>query len=56
MIIENGMKTLEIFGENRLDLLEKKQDHRDLMSDFDWEAKTKQGASKTLRVKHKSVA
>ena len=44
------MKILEIFGENRLDFIEKMQDHRDLMNDFDWAGKTKQRPCKILRV------
>ena len=42
------MKILEIFGENRLEFI-KKQDHRDLMNDFDWGGKTRQRSCKTLR-------
>ena len=44
------MKILEIFGENRLKFIEKSNDHRDLMNDFDCARKTKQPACKTLRV------
>ena len=44
------MEILEIFGENRLDFLEKKQDRRDLMNDSNWSGKNKQGACNILRV------
>ena len=47
------MKILEIFGENRLEFI-KKQDHRNLMNDFDWAGKTKQPTCKTLRVMTKN--
>ena len=48
------MKILEIFGENRLEFIEKCKIHRDLMNDFDWAGKTKQPSCKTLRVWTKS--
>ena len=47
MTIENGMKILDIFWRKAY---RKKQDHRDLMNDFDWAGKSKQPACKTLRV------
>ena len=44
------MKVLDIFWRKSNGIYRKKQDHRDLMNDFDWAGKTKHHACKTLRV------
>ena len=44
------MKILDIFLRKSTGIYRKKQDHRDLMNDFDWAGKSKQGACKTRRV------
>ena len=49
------MKILEILWENRLDFIDKKQDHRDLMNDFDLARKIKQNNCKTFRVWTKNI-
>ena len=48
------MKIVEIFGENRLEFIEKMQAHQDLINDFNWRGKSKQPASKGLRFWTKS--
>ena len=52
--IENCMEILEIFRENRLEFIEKMEDHQDLMNDFDWAGKIKHPACKILRAWSKS--
>ena len=47
--IENGMKILDIFWRKSTGIYRKKQEDRDPINDFDWAAKTKQHACKTLR-------
>ena len=44
------MKILDIFWRKSIGIYRKKQDHRDLMNDFDWADKSKQLACKTLLV------
>ena len=50
MTIENGMKIHDIVWRKSTGLYRTKQDHRDLMNDFDWLGKSRQRACKTLRV------
>ena len=48
-LLKMAWKFLTFFGENRLEFI-KKQDHRDLINDFDWAGKSKQPTCKNLRV------